>query len=130
MKKKKVRKMTILAKIMTAAGLCISASTIAIGMLGYLSMQNKVLEMAADKSQTIGIMATREIDANVIAELKVGDEDTAAYREVRTRLATIMRQTNVAYLYTLYTDGEKVYYGIEFCTRIKKTALAVFFDVV
>jgi len=113
MKKKKVRKMTILSKIMAAAGVCIAASTIAIGMMGYLSMQNKVLEMAADKSQTIGLMAVREIDADVIAALKVGDEDTPGYIEIRTRLATMMRQTNVAYMYTLYTDGEKVYYGID-----------------
>lgn len=113
MKKKKVRKQTILAKIMIAACLCIAAATVAIGMLGYLSMQDKVLEMAADKSQTIGIMTVREIDADVVATIKVGDEDTPAYREIRSRLSTIMRETGVAYMYTLYTDGTKVYYGID-----------------
>lgn len=113
MKKKKVRKQTILAKIMMAAGICIAASTIAIGMLGYLSMQKKVLEMAADKSQTIGIMATREIDWNVIANLKAGDENTPEYKEIQTRLATMMRQTGVAYMYTLYAKDGVVYYGVD-----------------
>ena len=113
MNKKKVRKMTILAKIMMAAGACIAASTIAIGMMGYLSMQNKVLEMAADKAQTIGIMATREIDWKVIDTLKPGDESKPEYKEIQTRLATMMRQTNVAYMYTLYEKDGVVYYGID-----------------
>ena len=113
MKKKKVRKMSILSKLLAAAAFCILGVSVATGMLSYLSMQEKVLEMAADKSKTIGIMAVREIDWNVIDTLKVGDEDTPQYKELQTRLATMMRQTNVKYMYTLYKKDGVVYYGVD-----------------
>lgn len=113
MKKKKVRKMSILSKILAAATFCIIAVAVTIGMVSYITMQDKVIEMAADKAKTIGIMAVREIDWNVVDTLKVGDENTPGYRELRTRLATMMRQTNVAYMYTLYAKNGVVYYGID-----------------
>lgn len=129
MKKKKVRKQTILAKIMTAAGVCIAVASISVGMMGYLSMQNKVLDMAADKAKTIGIMAAREIDWMVVDTLKVGDEDTPGYKETRTRFATIMRQTGLAYMYTLYEKDGVVYYGIDGDQTEEGCAIGEVFEV-
>ena len=129
MRKKKVRKRSIMSKILAAAAFCILGVAVATGMLSYLSMQTKVLEMAADKSQTIGIMATREIDWNVIDNLKVGDEDTQEYREIQTRLATMMRQTNVKYMYTLYVENGVVYYGIDGDQSEESCAIGEEFEV-
>lgn len=111
--KKKIRKMSIRNKIMTTAAICVLLVSAAIGMISYLSMQNKVLEMAADKSQTIGVMAVREIDADVLATIEPGDEGTEEYLEIQSLLAEMMSQTDVAYMYTLYTDGTTVYYGVD-----------------
>jgi len=113
MKKKKVRKMSILSKILAAATFCIVAVAVTIGTVSYITMQDKVIEMAADKARAIGIMAAREIDWNVIDTLKVGDEGTAGYKEIQTRLATMMRQSGVKYMYTLYVKDGVVYYGID-----------------
>lgn len=113
MKKRKVRLLSISQKFMLTAALCVILVSSGIGVISYLTMQNQMLEMAADKAQSIGVMATKNIDINVLTKFKPGSERLSTYVSIRDLLIEYKALGGVKYMYTLYTDGTTVYYGVD-----------------
>lgn len=113
MKKRKVRVLSISQKFMLIAGVCIILVASLIGSISYLTMQKQVLEMAADKAQSIGVMATKNIDINVLTKFKPGSERLSTYVSIRDLMIEYKELGGVKYMYTLYTDGTTVYYGVD-----------------
>lgn len=113
MKKRKVRVLSISQKFMLIAALCVILVSSGIGVISYLTMQNQMLEMAADKAQSIGVMATKNIDINVLTKFKPGSERLSTYVSIRDLLIEYKALGGVKYMYTLYTDGTTVYYGVD-----------------
>ena len=113
MKKKKVRLLSIRQKFMMISGLCIVAISLGIGLMSYATMQNEMLEMAADKALAIATLASKNVDGDQVSKLTPGSEGKGAYLLARNALQEIQQGSNVKYIYTLYTDGVKVYYGVD-----------------
>ena len=86
MKKRKVRFLSIRQKFMLIAGFCIVMISLGIGLVSYSTMQNKMLEMAADKAQAIGVMAAKQVDKKVVSGFQPGDEDQVQYTRIRELL--------------------------------------------
>ena len=113
MRKRKIRFLSIRQKFMLIAALCIVLVSVSIGTIAYSTMENKLLEMAADKAQAIGVLAGKQVDKNVLARFKPGSERLTQYVGIRDLLIDLKTSSNVLYMYTLYTDGTTVYYGVD-----------------
>lgn len=113
MKKRKVRVLSIRQKFMMFAAICIMLVSFSIGGISYLAMEHQALAMAADKAQSIGVMAGKNIDINVLTKFKPGSERLTMYVGIRDLLIEYKELSGVKYLYTLYTDGTTVYYGVD-----------------
>ena len=113
LRKRKVRFLSIRQKFMLIAAACILVVSFTIGGMSYYTMQNELMIMAADKAQSIGVLAAKQIDKNVITKFEPGDERLQMYVSIRDNMIDIKESSNVLYMYTLYTDGTTVYYGVD-----------------
>ena len=113
LRKRKVRFLSIRQKFMLIAAACILLVSFTIGGISYFTMQEKMLEMAADKAQAIGVLAAKQVDKKVVSGFQPGDEDKVQYTRIRELLYDLKESSNVKYMYTLYTDGTTVYYGVD-----------------
>ena len=113
LRKRKVRFLSIRQKFMLIAAACILLVSFTIGGISYYTMQEEMLEMAADKAQAIGVLAAKQIDKTIVSSFQPGDEEGTKYIRIRDLIYDMKEASNVKYMYTLYTDGTTVYYGVD-----------------
>lgn len=113
LRKRKVRFLSIRQKFMLIAALCIMAVSFSIGGITYATLQSEMLSMAADKAEAIGEMSAKHIDINVLTKFKPGSERLTMYAGMRDLLIEYKELGGVKYMYTLYTDGTTVFYGVD-----------------
>ncbi|MBO5524700.1 MAG: methyl-accepting chemotaxis protein, partial [Roseburia sp.] len=53
------------------------------------------------------------IDGDMVSGLEPGCEDSEEYQTLLASMRDIQKSCGIAFLYTLYTDGTKVYYGVD-----------------
>ena len=111
--REKTRKLSIRTKILVPAAVLILIVCGAMGIPWYQSVQESVIKMGMDQAQMASSMVALEIDREVLKGLEPGCEDTEEYKNTLAMLRSIKEEYELAYLYTLYTDGQKVYYGID-----------------
>ena len=111
--KQKVRKMSITLKLLLPVTLVMFLVCSTLGMFAYNTVQEEMMFMASMQAQTVATLAAESLDPNCIATLKPGDEERTFYTVQKQILIDIQASANMKYVYTLYTDGETVYYGID-----------------
>ena len=120
----KVRKMSIRVKLLLPMVLVILAIAGLLSIFAYKTLEEELMAMGHLQSQTVAALAEANLDADVIAQLTVpGLEVTDMYKEQQKELIHVQEKGNVLYIYTLYTDGNKVYYGVDADTT--ETACAI-----
>lgn len=111
--KQRCRKLSIRVKmILSVMGIMM----IVFGFLGgtsIITMQTNLIEMGGEQAQVAAGLAAAEIDADELLKLKPGDEDGKVYNSIVEPLREMQKACGVKYLYTLTTDGTKVYYGVD-----------------
>lgn len=75
-------------------------------------LRNSMIEIGAQNSLYVADKANAELEGNIVSTLKVGGENSAAGRLIRKTLEKAMDGAAVAAMYTLYTDGATVFYGV------------------
>lgn len=91
-------------------------SVIACATLGTvlsMRMNNTLREMAAEQAVTAAKYAANSLNPDLLAIIKPGDEDTSNYIKRAEALDEARSYMGMLYAYTLTTDGEKVYYGVD-----------------
>lgn len=58
-------------------------------------------------------IAVEVIDGNLVAKLESGCEEGEIYQTLLTTMWDIQGSFGIEFLYTLYTDKEQVYYGVD-----------------
>lgn len=111
--KRKTRKLSIQTKILLVTGFVTIALVLLMGANFYLRMQEDMIGMAVEQAEVAARIAVGQIDGDAIASLKAGDENTESYQANFNALKQAKETCGVAFLYTLSTDGQKVYYGID-----------------
>lgn len=109
----KTRRMSIKLKIMLVTGIMMILLTLFLGINFYNRLEKEMITMGIWQARASAAVAVKVIDPEQIAGLGAGDEDTDAYKSNRSSLLSIKDDCNVAFLYTLTTDGSSVYYGID-----------------
>lgn len=113
MKKNKTRKMGIRNKIVLPITVLIILLCLVMGINSYKRTESGLIEMGVEEARMAAVISTKVIDGQKLAVLAPGSEGSAEYEEILAAMAGVRDDCGIQYLYTLYTDGQKVYYGID-----------------
>lgn len=76
-------------------------------------MQHSMIEMGVEEAEMAATFAVKTIDGDYIKTLNSDNAYDQQFMEQQEKINTVKEECGIAYLYTLYTDEEKVYYGID-----------------
>lgn len=127
--KAKTRKLSIRTKIILV---CSVAIFLVVGVMGvnlYLRSEEQLIAMAVQQANVAAEVASAEINAETLAMLKAGDESSAEYQENFDELMKVKELCGIQYLYTLWTDGTTVYYGVDADDSESRCAIGEAFEV-
>lgn len=110
--KRRTRKLSIKMKILLSTSLMVVGLFLVLGISFYKSMESNMIDMGIEQAQVAAKVAVSRVDASV-ADLQPGDEGAENYEEMLISLREAKGICNMAYLYTLSTDGKQVFYGID-----------------
>lgn len=111
--KEKVRKLSVKTKILFPAIILMIVLAVAIGLAAYKGISNGMVAMGVSQAEIAAKILIDSVDVELVRNLKPGDESTDAYKAQQSLLGKMQDKYNVKYVYTLYTDGVNVYYGID-----------------
>ncbi|MBQ8325534.1 MAG: methyl-accepting chemotaxis protein [Lachnospiraceae bacterium] len=111
--KQKTRRFSIRTKILALATALLVLICLVLGMSSYKSIHSNMVDMAVDEANMAASVTQAVVDGNLVEEIKPGCEDGDAYKTLLQSMRDLQSQCGIAFLYTLYTDGAKVYYGVD-----------------
>lgn len=111
--KQRCRKLSIRVKILLSVlGIMVVIFSF-LGGTSIFTMKTNLIELAGEQAQVAARLALGEIDIDELMKLKPGDEDGKLYNSIVEPLSEMQKACGVKYLYTLTTDGTKVYFGVD-----------------
>lgn len=110
--RRRTRKLSIKMKILLSTSFMMVCLFLVLGVSFYKSMERNMIAMGVEQAQVAAKVAVGKVDASV-ADLQPGDEETENYERLLYSLREAKSTCNMAYLYTLSTDGSQVFYGID-----------------
>ena len=111
--KKSTRRLSIKLKILVMTGILTVALVIVLGVSFYKRMNDDMVNMALGQAKAVAALAADQVVGSEIAGLKEGDDNSTLYQKNYNALLNVKNKGDIAFLYTLSTDGKKVYYGID-----------------
>ena len=128
--KQKVRKVSIWWKFLVPVSVVLVLLCGLLGLFSYNTLQEELISMGQTQALTVASLAEANLDPEAVAQVTVpGMEETDVYKEQQQILINVFEKGNVLYIYTLYTDGEKVYYGVDADTTETACAVGEEFEV-
>lgn len=122
--KQKVRRLSVWVKLLAPVTVVVLGVCILLSLFSYMTLQEEMIQMGQIQAQTVAALTAGNLDADVIEEIRTpGMESTEGYKSQQAILINAQEKGNVLYIYTLYTDGSAVYYGVDADTT--ETACAV-----
>ena len=129
-KNQKVRKRSIRWKLLLPVAAVIAVVCSLLSAFAYMTVQEEMIAMGQLQAKTVASLAEANLEAEVIAQItKPGMEDTDLYKSQQEILINVQERGNVLYIYTLYTDGQTVYYGVDADTTETACAIGEEFEV-
>lgn len=125
--KRRTRKLSIKMKILLSTSLMVVGLFLVLGISFYKSMESNMIDMGIEQAQVAAKVAVSRVDASV-ADLQPGDEGSENYEGILNSLREAKSTCNMAYLYTLSTDGKQVFYGIDTDETGAKNAIGNVFE--
>ena len=111
--KKKVRKLSILTKQMIAICAVVWISIcLLVAWLTY-NRRNDMVSMAAEESYVTAKLLESYIDKDIVSTIVNSKGNCSEYFELQNQLNSAMKNGNIQFIYTLWTDNEKVYYAVD-----------------
>lgn len=129
MRKIKTRGIGIRFKILIPASIVIVILCTIMGINSYQRTKEGLVEMGVEEAQMAAIISTKVIDAGQIAALSAEQKGSEEYNAMFNAMLGIKQDCGIKYLYTLYTDGTKVYYGIDADNTSSANAFGNVFEV-
>ena len=112
-RKYKTRKLNIATKQMIFIGLTVWLTICMIVAIVTNNRRNDMVELAGEECIAISSLLGAYIDVDDLVQLKPGMEDSEIYKSIQNQLNHAMNKTNMEYVYTLWTDGSNIYYGVD-----------------
>lgn len=111
--KKRTRKLSISAKILIPTGLLVIFVCVGMGISAYKNINDGMVSVGVEEAELAGKMALYMIDGDAVEKLEPGCESTDSYQNLLSTMRTVQKEYGILYLYTLYTDGQTIYYGVD-----------------
>lgn len=111
--KQKVRKVSIKVKILLPASLLVIAVCLLMGISSFRHMEEAMIEMGVEEADMAAGIAAKMIDVDAVALIQAGSEETEEYQSLLTVMRSLQKRCGIAFMYTLYTDGSQVFYGVD-----------------
>lgn len=109
----KVRKVGLGIKVLVPCIAIIIAIVGIMGSVSYYQMKNELETVAVEEAQVIAELTAKMIDTQQLSQLKKGDDNTDTYKTLVEELRSIKKNYSIAYLFTLYEENNKAYYGLD-----------------
>lgn len=113
MGKRRTRGIGIRTKILLPASAVIVLLCVVMGVNSYQRIKEGLVGMGVEEAQMAAVIATRVIDADQIAEMSAEKKGSQEYNALLETMLGIKEDCGIQYLYTLYAEGDQVYYGID-----------------
>ena len=109
----RTRRLTIRAKILIPSIIIV---VLVCGLMGYNSytrFEKSMVRMGVEEADMAATIVADSLDAKLVYKVTVRSEGTQVYQNLQGDLRKKQKACGIAFLYTLYTDGKKVYYGVD-----------------
>lgn len=111
--KQKVRRLSIMAKILLPANIVILAICVILGWTARRNINDGMVEMGVEEAKMAAKIAVNVVDGDVVAQLAPGCEQTEEYQTILSAMRNVQQNFGIAYLYTVYADGNQLLYGVD-----------------
>ena len=112
-RKVKTRKLSIRFKILIPVCVCMVLVCAVMGFNSYQRIEEGMVEMGVQEADMAASLTLQMLDGDEVEQIVPGAEQSDAYKGVLAALKNMKDSCGIAYLYTLYTDGTNVYYGVD-----------------
>ena len=109
----KTRKVGIRVKLLVPVLILLFVACAVIGIMSNFKLQTSMIEMGVQQADMAADIALEVVDVNILQQLEPGCENTTPYQSLLASLREVQEKYGLAYLYTMYTDGTIVYYGVD-----------------
>lgn len=110
---KKKRRFSIKGKILVPAVLLVTALSVILGITAYQRMEAGMVAMGVEQADMVSKAVEQLVDGDMLKALEPGCEESGDYLALWETLGEAQEAYGIRFLYTLYTDGETVYYGVD-----------------
>ncbi len=100
-------------KILLPASVLIIAVCGILGYMTYSGTESAYVSMAVEQAHMAAKIAMDVTDGEVVEKIVPGSESGVEYQTLLASLRNIQQEYGIKFLYTLYTDGTSVYYGLD-----------------
>ncbi|MCM1288304.1 MAG: methyl-accepting chemotaxis protein [Clostridium sp.] len=129
MKKRKTRGLGIRTKILVPTSMVIILLCVVMGVNSYLRTKEGLIAMGVEEAQMAATISAKTVDVERLSKLSVGDGQSGEYQALLDAMCDIKKDCGIQYLYTLYTDGKKVFYGVDADNTANRHAFGDTFEV-
>lgn len=127
--KRKTRGMSIRYKITLPVGLLMIIVCAGLGISAYSNVNRGLVEMGVQQADMAANIALDSVGGEIVGKIDDNGQDSAEYNITFNALTEIKDACHIEYLYTLYTDGSKVYYGVDTDTSEEQAQVGDEFEV-
>lgn len=111
--KQKTRKAGVRVKILLPSSLLIIAICLVMGVSIFIHMEESMVKLGLEQADMAAALAVKQLDGDMVALIGKGSEGKEEYQKLLAQMRELREDCGVAFMYTLYTDGKQVYYGVD-----------------
>lgn len=112
-KTRKTRKLSMRMKLLIMTCLVVWGSICIIVMFTIRARTSDYKNLAGKEAKAVSTLVADYIDVETYSKAVAEGPNSDAFRQIRQELGRTMESTDMEYIYTLWTDGKAVYYGID-----------------
>ena len=110
---KKTRKISIRFKLMLPVTAIMLIMALVLGIMGNRAVLNGMSQLGGEEAVMAAKAAGNVVDGDELESLYESGGTGDSYERIRLAMDAVRRELGVLYMYTLYEDGGKIYYGID-----------------
>lgn len=109
----KTRKLSIRAKVLVPTAVMVAVICCCMALLFKSRMETDMISTGAEMAVYVGNLAEDKINGNLLEKLAPGGETSASYKALSNAMTETIKGSAIKYMYTLYAEDGKVYYGVD-----------------
>ncbi len=111
--KQKSRIMSIKVKILLPISVVVIGICLVMGINSFQRMENVMVATGVEEAGMVAEIALEMLDGDMVKMIVPGSAETEEYQNLLRIMRNMQKKFGIAFMYTLYTDGKQVYYGVD-----------------